>query len=160
MFRVLLREIEDLCSFPHLTFQALQNCKQKGTVWKIRDCCCCLEVSLVCVLYYNRECSWKPVLPSIVCVLHSHMDSHSLNQSTFAGILPLWYRNFWRSTLFQRDQLWNFTLWHLLQSNSEKRFYLLKSWGAHWASGEAKDLMPTHTRKFNIWGLGINSMQG
>ena len=72
MFRVLLREIEDLCSFPHLTFQALQNCKQKGTVWKIRDCCCFLEVSLVYVLYYNRECSWKPVLPSIVCVLHSH----------------------------------------------------------------------------------------
>ena len=126
MFRVLLREIEDLCSFPHLTFQALQNCKQKGTVWKIRDCCCCLEVSLVCVLYYNRECSWKPVLPSIVCVLHSHMDSHGLNQSTFVGILPLWYRNFWRSTLFQRDQLWNFTLWHLGQSNSEKQFLFTK----------------------------------
>ena len=39
-------------------------------------------------------------------------------------------------------------------------FYLLKSWGAHWASGKAKDLMSTHTRKFNIWGLGLNSMQG
>ena len=39
-------------------------------------------------------------------------------------------------------------------------FYLLKSWGAHWASGKAKDLMPTHTRKFNIWCLGLNSMQG
>ena len=43
-------------------------------------------------------------------VLHSHMDSQGLNQSTFVGILPLWYRNFWRSTLFQRGQLWNFTL--------------------------------------------------
>ena len=43
-------------------------------------------------------------------VLLSHMDSQGLNQSTFVGILPLWYRNFWRSTLFQRGQLWNFTL--------------------------------------------------
>ena len=35
----------------NLVFQALQNCKQRGTVWKIRDCCCCLEVTLVCVLF-------------------------------------------------------------------------------------------------------------
>ena len=43
-------------------------------------------------------------------VLHSHMASQGLNQSIFVGTLPLWYRNFWRSTLFQRGQLWNFTL--------------------------------------------------
>ena len=160
MFRVLLREIEDLCSFPHLTFQALQNCKQKGTVWKIRDCCCCLEVSLVYVLYYNRECSWKPVLPSIVCVLHSHMDSHGLNQSTFVGILPLWYRNFCRSTIFQGVRCETSHFGICCSQIQRCSFYLLKSWGAHWASRKAKDLIPTHTTKFNIWSLGLNSMQG
>ena len=48
---------ETLRSLPHLTFQALKNRKQRGTFWKIRDCCCFLEMSLVCVLHYNRECS-------------------------------------------------------------------------------------------------------
>ena len=121
---------------------------------------CCLEVSLVCVLYYNRECSWKPVLPSIVCVLHSHMDSHGLNQSTFAGILPLSYRNFCRSTIFQGVRCETSHLSICCSQIQRCSFYLLKSWGAHWASGKAKDLMSTHTRKFNIWGLGLNSMQG
>ena len=32
--------------------------------------------------------------------------------------------------------------WHLLSSNWDS-FYLLNSRGAHWASGRAKDLMPT-----------------
>ena len=53
-----------------IVFQALQNCKQRGTVWRIRDCCCYLEVTLVCVLHYNRECSWKLVLSSTVCVIY------------------------------------------------------------------------------------------
>ena len=140
--------------------QALKNRKQRGTFWKIRDCCCFLEMSLVCVLHYNRECSWKPVLPSIVCVFHSHMDSHGLNQSTFAGILPLSYRNFCRSTIFQGVRCETSHLSICCSQIQRCSFYLLKSWGAHWASGKAKDLIPTHTRKFNIWCLGLNSMQG
>ena len=152
MFRVLLREIEDLCSFPHLTFQALQNCKQKGTVWKIRDCCCCLEVSLVCVQYYNSQAlfvyyiliwihmAWIKVLLLAFC----HFDTGtSEDQLSFKGI---------------SCETSHFGIWGSQIQRSS--FYLLKSWGAHWASGEAKDLMPTHTRKFNIWGLGLNSMQG
>ena len=117
-------------------------------------------MSLVCVLHYNRECSWKPVLPSIVCVLHSHMDSHGLNQSTFVGILPLWYRNFWRSTIFQGVRCETSHFGICCSQIQICSFYLLKSWGAHWASRKAKDLMPTHTKKFNIWSSGLNSMQG
>ena len=65
----------------NLVFQALQNCKQRGTVWKIRDCCFCLEVTLVCVLHYNRECSWKPVVPIKHCLCYVEAPP-SVNQHT------------------------------------------------------------------------------
>ena len=145
-----------LCSLPHLTFQAFQNCKQKGTFWEIRDCCCFIEVSLVCVLYYNRECSWKPVLPSI--------DVHYILiwiQVAWIKVLLLAFCHFDKGT--SEDQLsfkrisCEISHFGICCGQIQRcSFYLLKSWGAHWTSGKAKDLMSTHTRKFNIWGLGLN----
>ena len=59
-------------------------------------------------------------------------------------------QDFWRSTIFQGVRCETSHFGICCSQIQRCSFYLLKSWGAHWASGKAKYLMPTHTRKFNI----------
>ena len=54
-------------------------------------------------------------------VLHSHMDSQGVNQSTFVGILPIWIGTSEDQLSFKGVSC-ETSHWHLLSSNSETQF--------------------------------------
>ena len=145
MFRVLLREIEDLCSFPTLDvsgtskLQAEGNCLEDQRLlllpWVESGLCPVLQQRVQLKTSSAKHClcitfsygfTWLESKESVSDIGAYIFAEWGVVPEYVVGILPLWYRNFWRSTLFQRDQSWNFTLWHLLQSNSEKQFLFTK----------------------------------
>ena len=122
MFRVLLREIEDLCSFPTLDVSGTSKLQAEGN---------CLEDQRLLLLPWV-ESGLCPVLQQRV-QLKTSSAKHCLCITFSYGFTWLESKYFcWHfATLIQelltinylsRGPLWNFTLWHLLQSNSDMQF--------------------------------------
>ena len=104
---------------------------------------------------------------------HFHTDLQGLNPNIFAGTLLPWFKNYWKSTFFQRDLSLNFTAWCLSVWSYEMQFPFIQELRSARSSSYASSFSISFTcfsmasiqlsgqlKEKLGYGLGLNSMQG